>query len=127
MRSEQLSLLSQINHKMNTNPKIGKLLNSIIQNPNFDILNEVEKRNTHLIKKNYDEQTKLPAKLVTQISKQQAITVNIWKKAKASKNYNIYKGELEKLVSLNMEAADILMEVKQTKTPYDALVDIFEH
>ncbi len=126
MRSEQLSLLSQINHKMNTNPKIGKLLNSIIQNPNFDILNEVEKRNTHLIKKNYDEQTKLPAKLVTQISKQQAITVNIWKKAKASKNYNIYKGELEKLVSLNMEAADILMEVKQTKTPYDALVDIFE-
>ncbi len=126
MRSEQLSLLSQIHHKMNTNPKIGKLLNSIIQNSNFDILNEVEKRNTHLIKKNYDEQTKLPAKLVTQISKQQAITVNIWKKAKASKNYNAYKSELEKLVALNMDAANILMEVKQTKTPYDALIDIFE-
>lgn len=126
MRSEQLSLLSQIQHKMSTSPQIGRLINEITQNPQYDTLSEIEKRNVYLIKKNYDEQTKLPTRLVAQISKQQAITVNIWKKAKAAKNFSLFKPELEKLVALNVEAADILMKAKQTKTPYDALVDIFE-
>jgi carboxypeptidase Taq len=126
LRSEQLSLLSQIHHKMGSAPATGKLLNSLTRSRQYETLSEVEKRNVHLIKKNYDEQTKLPSKLVAEIAKQQAITVNIWKKAKATKNYAVFKPELEKLVAMNQKAAEILMKVKQTKTPYDALVDIFE-
>jgi carboxypeptidase Taq len=34
--------------------------------------------------------------------------------------------ELEKLVELQKKAAEILMKVKETSTPYDALIDIFE-
>src|SRR3990170_5877382 len=101
LRSEQLALLSQIHHKMSTAPETGKLLDTILKHPQYDTLNEVEKRNVYLIKKNYDEQTKLPTKLVTEIAKQQAITVNTWKKAKATKNYPLFKPELEKLVKLN--------------------------
>ena len=126
LRSEQLALMSQIHHKMSTAPQIGKLLESILKHKQYDTLNEVEKRNVHLIKKNYDEQTKLPTSLVTQIAKQEAVTVNIWKKAKATQNYSLFKPELEKLVSLNKKAAEILMKVKETKTPYDALIDIYE-
>lgn len=126
LRSEQLALLSKINHKMSTAPEIGKLLNKIIQNDYYDSLGEIEKRNIYLIKKSYDEQTKLPTKLVSEIAKQQAITVNIWKKAKADKNFSIFEPELEKLVALNREASKILMKVKETKTAYDALIDIFE-
>lgn len=125
-RSQQMALLSRLSHKMSTSPQIGKLLNSILTNPQYATLNEVEKRNVYLIKKNYDEQTKLPEKLVTEIAKQQTIAVNIWKKAKAQKNFNMFKPELEKLVDLNKQAAQILMQVKQTATPYDALVDIYE-
>lgn len=126
LRSEQLSLLSQMYHKMSTDPEIGRLLNSITKNSQYDNLSEVEKRNVYLIKKNYDEQTKLPTRLVTEIAKQQAVTINSWKKAKTTGNYSEFKPELEKLVKLNKEAADILMQVKQTKTAYDALIDIFE-
>jgi carboxypeptidase Taq len=126
LRSEQLALLSQIHHKMSTTPATGKLLNEILKHPQFETLSEVEKRNVSLAKKNYDEQTKLPTKLVTAITKQQAITVNTWKKAKAAKNYAMFKHELEKLVALSKEAAEILMKVKQTKTAYDALIDIYE-
>jgi carboxypeptidase Taq len=126
LRSEQLALLSEIHHKMSTSPAIGKLLDTIKKNKHYNSFSEIEKRNVHLIKKNYDEQTKLPTKLVTQITKQQAITVNTWKKAKAQKNFALFKPELEKLVDLNRKAADILMKVKQTKTPYDALIDIYE-
>jgi carboxypeptidase Taq len=126
LRSEQLAILSQIHHKMSTASPTGKLLSTILKDPQYDSLSEPEKRNVKLIKKNYDEQTKLPTKLVTAITKQQTITVNTWKKAKATKNFAIYKPELEKLFKLNKQAAEILMKVKETKTPYDAFLDIYE-
>lgn len=125
-RSQQLALLSRISHKMSTAPEIGKLLNVILASPQYDALTEVEKRNVYLIKKNYDEQTQLPEKLVAETAKQQAITVNVWKNAKATKNYNLLKPELQKLVNLNRKKAEILMKVKATATPYDALIDLFE-
>ena len=125
-RSQQLALLSRISHKMSTAPEIGKLLNALLASSQYDALSEVEKRNVYLIKKNYDEQTQLPEKLVEETARQQAITVNTWKKAKAQKNYALFKPELQKLVNLNRKTAEILMKVKATATPYDALIDIFE-
>jgi len=125
-RSQQLALLSRIQHKMSTAPQTGKLLNAITASPQYDTLSEVEKRNVYLIKKNYDEQTRLPEKLVAETAKQQAITVNTWKKAKAAKTFAILKPELEKLVGLKKQTAEILMQVKQTNTSYDALIDIYE-
>ncbi|NWG11425.1 carboxypeptidase M32 [Candidatus Bathyarchaeota archaeon] len=126
LRSQQLALLSRIEHKMGTDPEIGKLLKQIKQNPRYDKLNNVQKRNVYLTKKRYDEETKLPEELVVEIAKQQAIAVDVWKKAKASQNFAMFKQELEKMVELKKKAAEILMEVKRTTTPYDALIDIFE-
>jgi len=126
LRSQQLALLSRIEHKMSTNPEIGALLEGIVRHPEYDRLDGVQKRNVHLIKKQYDEQTKLPEELVAETAKQQAITVDVWKKAKAAKNFSMFKPELEKLVELKKKSAEILMEVKETATSYDALIDIFE-
>jgi carboxypeptidase Taq len=125
-RSQQLALLSRISHKMSTAPEIGKLLNTILTSPQHNTLSDVEKRNIHLIKKSYDDQTALPEKLVSETAKQQAITVNTWKKAKKQKNFAKLKPELEKLTALNKQAAQILMKVKETATPYDALLDGYE-
>jgi carboxypeptidase Taq len=126
LRSEQLALLSLISHKMSTDPEIGRLLQAITGSSQYESLGEVEKRNIHLIKKNYEEQTALPEKLVSETAKQQAITVNTWKQAKAAKRFAMLKPELEKLLDLSRQAAEILMKVKQTRTPYDALIDIYE-
>jgi len=126
LRSQQLALLSRIEHKMSTNPETGTLLDKIVRHPEYDRLDAIQKRNIYLIKKNYDEQTKLPEELVTEIARQRTITVDIWKKAKAAKKFSMFKPELEKLVELQKKAAEILMEVKETATPYDALIDIFE-
>ncbi len=126
LRSQQLALLSQIEHKMSTDPEIGTLLKKTTTHPENDKLNAMQRRNIYLIKKNYDEQTKLPEELVMETAKQQTITVDIWKKAKAAKNFALFKPELEKLVELRKKAADILMKVKETPTRYDALIDIFE-
>ncbi len=125
-RSEQLALLSRIQHKFATDPQIGKLLERIQTNSEYEALGQVEKRNLYLIKKSYLEQTSLPEKLVADLAKQEALTVNVWKKAKAQKNFNIFKDDLQKLFDLNKQAAEILMKVKETKTPYEALLDSFE-
>jgi carboxypeptidase Taq len=126
LRSQQLELLSRIEHKMSTDPEIGTLLEEIMRHPKYEKLGYVQKRNIYLIKKQYDEQTKLPEELVAKIARQEAIAVNVWKKAKAAKSFSMFRPELEKLVELKKKAAEILMEVKETATPYDALIDIFE-
>jgi carboxypeptidase Taq len=126
LRSQQLALLSRISHRMSTAPEIGKLLNEILTSPQYDTFSELEKRNVHLIKKGYDEQTALPEKLVSEIAMQQAVTVNTWKKAKKAQNFAVLKPELEKLVALSKQAAQILMQVKKAATPYDALLDDYE-
>ncbi|HDQ05457.1 MAG TPA: carboxypeptidase M32 [Candidatus Bathyarchaeota archaeon] len=126
LRSLQMSMLSRIGHKISTDPEIGRLLEEIMKHPKYGELDAVHKRNLYLINKNYDEQTKLPEELVAETSKQEAITIDTWKKAKAAKDFLKFKPELEKLVNLKKQAAEILMKVKETATPYDALIDIFE-
>ncbi|MBN1784345.1 MAG: carboxypeptidase M32, partial [Candidatus Bathyarchaeota archaeon] len=126
LRSLQLAMLSRIGHQMSTDPEIGQLLKELTKHPEYDSLNIFQKRNLYLIKKHYDEQTKLPEELVVETSKQEAITIDTWKKAKADKNFGKFKPELEKIFNLKKKAAEILMEVKETATPYDAMIDIYE-
>ena len=126
LRSLQLAMLSRIGHKMSTDPAIGRLLKETMKHPEYSSLDSVHKRNLYLINKHYNEQTKLPEELVVETSKQEAITIDTWKKAKAAKDFLKFKPELEKLFNLKKQAAEILMKVKETATPYDALIDIFE-
>ena len=126
LRSEQLAMLSRIEHKMITDPEIGTLLEKIEGHPDYDTLDAIRRRNLYLIRKSHDEQTKLPEELVVETARQRAITIDTWKKAKAAKDFSMFKPELEKLVNLRKKAAEILMEVKRTATPYDALIDIYE-
>jgi carboxypeptidase Taq len=126
LRSQQLSLLSIMDHKMSTDPETGKLLKTIVRHPQRDRLTALQRRNVYLIKKRYDEQTKLPEKLVAETAKQEAIAIDVWKKAKKTKNFQMFRPELEKVLELKKEAAEILQKVKRTKTPYEALIDIYE-
>jgi carboxypeptidase Taq len=125
-RSEQLALMGRLQHKLATDPEIGKLVKNVQSNPQYQSLSQERKRNVYLIKKSYLEQTSLPEKLVSALAKQEAVSVNVWKKAKAQKNFNLFKADLQKLLDLNKQAAEILMKTKETKTSYEALIDNFE-
>jgi carboxypeptidase Taq len=126
LRSEQLAMLSGIGHRMATDRQIGDLLKKIVDHSDYETLDAIRRRNVYLIKKQYEEQTRLPEKLVTETAKQRAMTIATWKKAKASQDFDRYKPELIRLLDLRKQAAELLMEVKETKTPYDALIDIYE-
>jgi carboxypeptidase Taq len=60
------------------------------------------------------------------IAKQQTIGVNVWKKAKAKKDWELFKPELTKIKELTEKKAELLMDIKGAKNPYDALIDDFE-
>lgn len=126
LRSEQMAVLSGIGHRMATDPEIGSLLGRIEQDSNYSDLDSIQKRNVHLMRKSYDEQVALPESLVTEMQRQSSIANAVWKKAKAENNWEMFRPELEKNIDLVKKAADILMKVKKTETPYDALIDIFE-
>jgi carboxypeptidase Taq len=126
LRSQQFGLLESIKHQMSTNIELGRLLENVMHASDYSGLGEVQKRNVYLLKKRCDEQTALPNELVAEMAKQSALTVDIWKKAKATKDYAMLKSDLGKLLDLEKKAAEVLMKVKNTATPYDALIDMYE-
>ncbi len=126
LRSEQLSLISLMTHRMLTDPKVGAHLDAIEKDSKLSSMVQEQRRNVHLLRKAFDEESKLPDTLVAEMSKQQIMAVGAWKKAKEAKDFSIYRTDLQKNIELKKKAAEILMKVKGTKTPYDALLDIFE-
>jgi carboxypeptidase Taq len=126
LRSEQLSLMSILYHQALTDPKVSELLDKMEKSKEYVDLSREQKRNVHLMRKAYDETSKIPEALVAKMSKQETVTFDAWRKAKAAKDYKAYAPELSKMIDLKKEAAQILMDVKGTKTPYDALLDAYE-
>lgn len=125
-RSMQQSLLGRLDKRMATDPEIGVLLGRIEKDPGLESLGEVQRRNLYLIRKEYDEKTKLPERLVADISRQEVISYQAWHKAKNAKDFSIFKPELERMLELKKEWANLLLDVKGVKNAYDALIDIFE-
>ncbi|MHA1636971.1 MAG: carboxypeptidase M32 [Candidatus Thorarchaeota archaeon] len=124
LRSEQIGALSSIIHRMGTSPEMGKMIEAAEKEK--DNLDEITKRDLYLLRKGYDEATKIPERLVAARSKQAAVAVDTWKKAKAAKDWKMFAPELEKNIDLAMERAEILKEVKGTKNIYDTMIDDFE-
>jgi carboxypeptidase Taq len=124
LRSEQLGVLSKIGHRMFVNPEIGKLIDAAEKE--IDSLDDAGKRNMYLLRKGYDEQTKLPEKLVGDSAKQTAISTETWKKAKAAKDWKMFEPELQKTVDLAIERYEILKDVKGASNVYDAMIDDYE-
>ncbi|MBN2154290.1 MAG: carboxypeptidase M32 [Candidatus Lokiarchaeota archaeon] len=122
-RSMQMAALEQLIHEKTIDPEIGRLLGSVKASPKFKDATDAERRNVHLIQKAYDEQTKLPADLVEKIARQYAISVDAWKRAKAAKDFSIFKPELEKTIGLIKQKA---RHLDPNKPAYDVLVDLFE-
>ncbi|MHA1938984.1 MAG: hypothetical protein ACW97O_12305, partial [Candidatus Thorarchaeota archaeon] len=124
LRSEQISVLSRVGHEKSTSPEVGKLLEAAEKEQ--DSMNEVQKRNLFLARREYDIDTKIPTELVGRLMKQQAIATDIWKKAKAAKDWKMFEPELQKLIDLSREKEEIAMKVKGISSIYDSMLDQFE-
>lgn len=123
-RSEQLAVMSKILHQMYTDSEIHKLLTSVEENQHS--LDDIQKREVELIRRNWNRRSIIPEDLVIAEVKQQTIATSLWKKAKIKNDWKLFEPELEKLLEITRRKAEIIMEPVGAKIPYDALIDIYE-
>ena len=126
IKSEQLGLMDVLAHKILVDPQIPKLLVELESESALREMDANQKRSVELVRRYYDQEAGLPEELVEALAKQQAVTIVAWKKAKAAKTFSMYRNELEQMIALKKRAADIMMGIRKTPTPYDALIETFE-
>jgi carboxypeptidase Taq len=122
-RAEQVAFISGTAHRKFVDPKIGELLDGLENSPYMDEETSDEAVNIRELRHDYDQQTKLPQKLVEAISRETTLAQGVWAKARAESDFAQFKPNLEKILKLIREKADHLGYEKEA---YDALLDIYE-
>jgi len=125
-RAEQEAFLTRLNHRMATDPEIGRLLEMTVANPNASSLSEVQKRNLFLIRRGYDLLTKVPEEFAAELTRQISIAYDAWLKAKAERDWKIFQPHLEKTFQMQVHYSDLLMGYLGLSDPYDVHLDGFE-
>ena len=92
-RSRQLGYLTKQQQKIWTSDKLRETLRKV-ENTN---LNDFQKRNFNLIKRAYEVKNNLSENLLSEITKQSALTNEKWKVAKKSNDIGVVVDDFEKL------------------------------
>lgn len=123
-RAEQLSLIAGMTHERKVSPRIGELLGELEQSgqlgdPDGDIAANVREA-----RRTYDRATKLPRRLVEEISHTTTLAQQAWVKAKKYEDFSMFLPWLEKMIGLKREEAQAIGY--GSGIPYDALLDDYE-
>lgn len=123
-RSNQLSLLAGLAHDRRTAPRIGEVLSSLeglhdLGGPDSDLAANVREA-----RRSYDRATKLPKRLVEELTKTTSLAQQAWKTARKDKDFAIFQPWLDKLIGLKREEAAAVGH--GDGVPYDALLDEYE-
>jgi carboxypeptidase Taq len=123
-RANQLSLLAGLCHERATAPEIGELLAEAERSKTSDDDDSIEAANLREIRRDYDRATKLPRRLVEELSHTCTLSQHAWVEARKKSEFGTFLPWLEKIVRLKREEAQCIGYGKGV--PYDALLDAFE-
>ncbi len=118
-RSRQLSTMSAIYHAKLTDKKVGELLKKLEGKGE----NDSDKALIRETKRAYDKATKLPERLVKEMSEATSVGLETWKQARKEKDFKLFKDSLKRILDLKLEEAEL---VGYKNSPYDALLDDYE-
>lgn len=96
------------------------LLQELLDDTN---LTEEQKKNVQIVHQDYLKETKLPSSFVSELSGTTAAAFLTWEQAKNTSDFSLFKGALEKIVSLKRQEAKYR---GYENHPYDALLDMYE-
>jgi len=122
-RANQLSLLAGLTHDRKTAPRIGELLSELeaadLGDPDGDMAANVREA-----RRAYNRVTKLPKRLVEELSRTTSLAQQAWVDAKKDADFSMFQPWLEKVVALKREEAAAIG--CGAGIPYDALLDDYE-
>jgi carboxypeptidase Taq len=122
-RGNQVSLIARMTHEQFTSPRIGEMLAAIEQS---DLVREREDdvaANVREIRRKYDRATKIPPKLVEEMSKTAILAHHAWIDARKKSDYAAFKPWLAKTLDLKRQQARC---ISTTQPIYDVLLDDYE-
>ncbi|PIR39224.1 MAG: carboxypeptidase M32 [Alphaproteobacteria bacterium CG11_big_fil_rev_8_21_14_0_20_39_49] len=119
-RAEQLATLGDIYHAILTDEGVGDLLESA--GINGRKLNDWQKANLNEMKRAWNHNASVPAKLISELTREGAKCEIVWRDARANNDFKMLLPHLKKVVSLVREIAKLKGEAFGC-SPYDALLD----
>ena len=122
-RANQLSSLAGLVHERATAPRMGDLLQRAEDElgTNADSLPAANLRDA---RRNYDRATKLPRRLVEELSRVTTLSQQAWVSARQNADFGAFLPRLEQIVALKREQAQAIGFAQGIA--YDALLDEFE-
>ena len=118
-RSEQQATLNRLSHEMLASGEIARLLDAAGEpEPETEAAAIVR-----VARRKHERATRLPSRLVADISRATALAEPTWEQARATSDFAMFAPHLEKIVALQREAAEHL---GYEDHPYDALLDRYE-
>ena len=119
-RSRQIATLSEIAHSRFITDSMGSLLKSLSERAD---LNEEQQKNISLSLYDYEQQVRLPASHIRDLSDASSRAFHSWMDARRSNDFSLFEGSLETLVALKKVEADLL---GYENHPYNALLNEYE-
>lgn len=123
-RSEQLGLLAGLTHERATSPRVGELLAELEASGDLGDPDGDRAVNVREARRNYNRSTKLPRRLVEELSRTVTLSQQAWMKAREDSEFPVFLPWLEKMISLKREEAQAIGY--GSGVPYDALMDDYE-
>ena len=118
-RAEQMATLSRLSHEMLTDSETAKLFDAAGEPDSSSEKGALLRR----ARRDYERATRLPAKLVAEVSRVTSMAEPAWVQAREESDWHLFAPHLEKVLSLQRESAEHL---GYEDHPYDALLDAYE-
>lgn len=119
-RGRQISTLSEISHRLFSEESLGGLLQELMSKGDLEA---EQKRNVERTWEDYQKNKKYTSEFVRALSEQVNKSFHSWIEARKQGSFSVYEADLDALVALKKQEADIL---GYEDHPYNALLDEFE-
>ncbi|MBA2441881.1 MAG: carboxypeptidase M32, partial [Rubrobacter sp.] len=122
-RAEQLSTLSRLAHGITVEDETRRLLEAAEEHLDGEDPDSDDRAIVRLARRGYDQSTKLPSRLVAELSRETALAEPAWAAARAESDWSRFAPHLERILALQRESAEHL---GYEEHPYNALTDLYE-
>ncbi len=122
-RAEQIALVTSLIHERRTDPRLGEWLDQLSQHPAMSDPTSDVATIVRRVRREYERQVKLPARLVEDLARQSVAGQQVWVEARKTNDFKRLAPSLQTIVDLKREQAQCW---GYDDCPYDALLDEYE-
>jgi carboxypeptidase Taq len=123
-RAAQSSVMAKLCHERFTSPRVGEWLSVVEDSSRAREKDSDVAVNVRETRRAYDRATKLPTKLVEELTHTAVLAQQAWGEAKGKNDYPLFRPWLEK--TLNLKRQEAACVGHPSGKAYDALLDQFE-